>query len=111
MLTLPIKKKWFDMILSGKKKEEYREVKPYWLERFRTIGLIGLDHGVFAYVLDNTADVEFRNGYQKDAPRLMAMVKLRVGPGKEEWGAEPGKEYLVLEIKQIEATAFIKEQS
>ena len=25
MLTLPIKKKWFDMILSGEKKEEYRE--------------------------------------------------------------------------------------
>ena len=29
MLTLPIKKKWFDMILSGEKKEEYREIKPY----------------------------------------------------------------------------------
>lgn len=25
MLTLPIKKKWFDMILSGEKQEEYRE--------------------------------------------------------------------------------------
>ena len=24
MLTLPIKKKWFDMIASGEKKEEYR---------------------------------------------------------------------------------------
>ena len=29
MLTLPIKKKWFDMIVSGEKKEEYREIKPY----------------------------------------------------------------------------------
>ena len=28
MLTLPIKKKWFDMIKSGEKKEEYREIKP-----------------------------------------------------------------------------------
>ena len=27
MLTLPIKKQWFDMILSGEKKEEYREIK------------------------------------------------------------------------------------
>ena len=27
MLTLSIKKKWFDMILSGEKKEEYREIK------------------------------------------------------------------------------------
>ena len=27
MLTLPIKKKWFDMILSGEKKEENKELK------------------------------------------------------------------------------------
>ena len=27
MLTLPIKKQWYDMILSGEKKEEYREIK------------------------------------------------------------------------------------
>ena len=26
MLTLPIQKRWFDMILSGEKKEEYREI-------------------------------------------------------------------------------------
>ena len=30
MLILPIKKKWFDMIASGEKKEEYREIKPYY---------------------------------------------------------------------------------
>lgn len=34
-LILPIKKKWFDMILSGEKKEEYREMKPYWEKRFK----------------------------------------------------------------------------
>lgn len=33
-LVLTIKKKWFDMILSGKKTEEYREIKPYWETRF-----------------------------------------------------------------------------
>lgn len=32
MITLPIKKKWFDMI-SGEKKKEYREIKPYWTKR------------------------------------------------------------------------------
>lgn len=34
MLTLPIKKKWFDMILSGEKKEEYREINDYYRVRF-----------------------------------------------------------------------------
>ena len=33
MLVLPIKKKWFDMILSGEKKEEYREIKRYYESR------------------------------------------------------------------------------
>lgn len=37
MLILPIKKKWFDMIKSGQKKEEYREIKPYYDSRFFNI--------------------------------------------------------------------------
>ena len=37
MLILPIKKKWFDMILSGEKKEEYREIKEYYETRFRNL--------------------------------------------------------------------------
>lgn len=34
MLTLPIKKCWFDKIKTGEKKEEYREIKPYYTSRF-----------------------------------------------------------------------------
>lgn len=37
MLTLPIKKKWFDMIVAGEKKEEYREIKPYYDSRFKKL--------------------------------------------------------------------------
>ena len=40
MLILPIKKKWFDMIVSGEKKEEYREIKPYYDSRFRTLSVL-----------------------------------------------------------------------
>jgi hypothetical protein len=32
-LKLVLKKKWFDLILSCEKKEEYREIKPYWVKR------------------------------------------------------------------------------
>lgn len=28
-LTLTINKQWFDMVVSGEKTEEYREIKPY----------------------------------------------------------------------------------
>lgn len=33
ILHLTLKKKWFDMILSGEKKEEYRDTKEFWLRR------------------------------------------------------------------------------
>ena len=33
VLTLIVNKQWFDMIVSGEKNEEYREIKPYWVAR------------------------------------------------------------------------------
>jgi hypothetical protein len=32
-IKIVIKKQWFDKIASGKKKIEYREVKPFWESR------------------------------------------------------------------------------
>ena len=32
-LFLPLKTKWYDLIDSGEKTSEYREVKPYWDNR------------------------------------------------------------------------------
>ena len=68
ILHLPIKKKWFDLIKSGEKKVEYREVKPYWEKR-----LLHRDHlfaidflsqrKIFDYII-------FTNGYRKDSPKL-----------------------------------------
>lgn len=86
MLTLPIKKKWFDMIKSGEKKEEYREIKPYYIARFK--------HLCF--------DVIFRNGYRKDSPKIKCKVKLDRGFGNPEWGAEPNKLYYILRILSVE---------
>lgn len=63
MLVLPIKKKWYDMILSGEKKEEYRELKKYYETRFEN------EFGCrFALGLDvecPTKEIMFRNGYSK----------------------------------------------
>lgn len=95
MLTLPIKKKWFDMILSGEKKEEYREQKPYYTNRFVNIGLLSPRLKV---PTGEVHEVIFRNGYGKNAPEILAKVKLRIRCGFPEWGAEPGIQYYVLEI-------------
>lgn len=102
MLTLPIKKKWFDMIKSGEKKEEYREIKPYWTKRF-CHALYDLELGNSSKTLYNAVGtVIFKNGYQKNAPKIKCDIELRQDFGKEEWGAEPNKLYYVLKILSVE---------
>ncbi len=95
MLTLPIKKKWFDMIKSGEKKEEYRKINSYYLSRFDKYTPIGnLPPDEFTIIL--------RNGYSKKSPSLKCDVTVKVDTGKEEWGAEPNKFYYVLKILSVE---------
>ena len=100
MLILPIKKKWFDMIKSGEKKEEYREIKPYWTSRLK------LYFPALQMYTDNNYiaapfEVMFKNGYSKNSPIIICKCKLREGVGKEEWGAESNKEYYILEILEV----------
>ena len=86
-LHLTIKKKWFDMILSGVKTEEYREIKPYYNNR-----LIGREYH----------SVIFRNGYTSNTPQLTIELKaIRFSTGNPEWGAVPNKKYFVLYLGNI----------
>lgn len=126
MLILPIKKKWFDMILSGEKKEEYREIKEYYETRFQNLfGAITIYPSSISshrskYELlqgeavpeeirkDSVQEIIFRNGYSKDSKAIKARCKLRIGKGKSEWGAEPDKQYYILEILSVEKLAADK---
>lgn len=105
MLTLPIKKKWFDMILSGEKKEEYREIKPYYRSRFENLGLLDS----YGLPLTNKVPVQFRNGYRSDSPVFTAVCSLDIKEGREEWGAEKGREYFVLTVHEILKESEVKE--
>jgi acetyltransferase-like isoleucine patch superfamily enzyme len=97
MLTLPIKGNWYDAVFAGTKKEEYREIKPYWEKRFQTIGLLNKE----GLPTEDGTWVTFQNGYQKNARRFKAYVSILIKTGKPEWGAEPGREYYCLQIKAI----------
>lgn len=99
MLVLPIKKKWFDLILIGEKKEEYREVKPYYMSRFSNVFSM-YPYSKIPYGSDYQ-QVMFRNGYRKDSPAFIADCKLDIRKGKPEWGAVPNVEYYVLMIERI----------
>jgi hypothetical protein len=124
MLTLPIKEPWFSMILSGEKKEEYREIKPYYTSRFHNVfGTGSFDRAAFvtsngiSLVIDGQPvkhKILFRNGYGADRPEFVAVCSLSIGTGREEWGAESGKEYYTLTIHAITEkhnyTTFIRKE-
>lgn len=97
MLALSIRKKLFDMILSGEKKEEYREIKPYYTKRFQTKNWLDKDGAPTGTV----QKILLRNGYSGNARMALLDCKLYIRAGRPEWGAEPDKKYYVLEIVNI----------
>lgn len=69
-LPLNLSKKWFDMIASGEKKEEYRAIKPHYESRFNK----RIDF------------VKFRLGYATDAPTVtVELLGISKGIAKPEW--------------------------
>ena len=111
MLILPIKRKWFDMISNREKKEEYREIKPYYNKCLgnEVMGFPFTDEivknfkNIKQYDEKQFKNIEiiFRNGYKADSPRIKCLCELTVGEGKEEWGAEKNKQYYILKILEI----------
>ena len=102
-LKLVLKKKWYDMIASGEKKEEYREIKQFWGLR-----LTDLPGGLYLFSYRNGLEevpfkhydrVTFYLGYTKNRPSMTFVVDgIEIRKGKEKWGAEPGKEYFVIKL-------------
>lgn len=97
-LNLTLKKEFFDQILSGEKKEEFREVKPYWIKRLFFVNeyyyqsktssnlyyskLKGWDtleelmEEIIALKIEKPfTKILFRNGYSKDAPEFEIELK------------------------------------
>ena len=88
-LKLVLKKKWYDLIDKGIKREEYREIKDYYTKR---LFLKDTEPKVkkFSYVT-------FYLGYHKNRPQMTFRIKLIcVGKGRPEWGAEEEKEYYII---------------
>ena len=85
VLHLNLKRKWFDMIASGEKQEEYREIKPHWIKRLK-------DHSLTnPKAFQEYNFVCFRNGYQKDADEMWVECRgIRVGNAKPEWSDNCG---------------------
>lgn len=100
-LHLTLKKEWFDMILSGEKKEEYREIKRYWIHRL--CNEVEYENGAAWEAVFKKFDViEFKNGYGKNAPTMTVKLDgIKIGLGIMSWGAYPGVEFFVIKLGEI----------
>ena len=81
ILPLVLKKRWYDMIASGEKKEEYREYKDFWIKRIEK----WQDDRVDRECPDVIA---FSKGYRKpDMCFLCDKILIREGsPLHPDWG-------------------------
>jgi len=93
ILHLTLKKKWFDMIKSGQKKEEYREIKDHWIKRLH---FDAQDTKPFDLIV-------FRNGYRPDSPSIVVELKsIRVGKPKTNWvDLWQDKDVYILELGEV----------
>lgn len=127
MITLPLtlKKQWFDMILSGEKKEEYRAINDYWARRLLYIRE-EIEWQVWEEMLDDMKDPYFRhsgpadllsffgvqfrgwqairfvNGYGKSRPSFcIEIASLTINRGFVGWGAVDGEYYFTFQLGKV----------
>ncbi|MEM1219599.1 MAG: ASCH domain-containing protein [Bacteroidota bacterium] len=99
VLHLNLKRKWFDMVAAGEKKEEYREVKPFWNRVFDAYITI---RGRRYHPSD--VDIMFSNGYAKNRRQMLVECKyMKIGAGRTDWGAEAGEQYHTLVLGEIKS--------
>lgn len=123
-LDLILKTKWFNIIKSGEKTEEYRDIKPFYINRLFIKGdVIYLKQTypstfIFYNEKDNFIkkikewnkstdgnclrfrpfkEVKFHKGYTNETITF-EIEDIKIGYGKEEWGAEKDKEYFIIKL-------------
>lgn len=108
VLHLVLKKKWFDMIASGEKREEYRDAKPYWETRLsrwidRSAAVIEGDPPdkdlVVAFALGRTKPTMFFAAYLW--PTSFAEVHDR-SYWRPEWGEPRTPHYVIALGERVE---------
>ena len=100
ILRLTIKRKWFDMIIIGEKKEEYREIKKHWINRFvikeyrkystqidkKDLTTEYRNEPLFNSICNDFRLIEFKNGYGDKVPTALFYCKgIEIGKAKPEW--------------------------
>lgn len=132
-IHLNLHKKWFDMINSNQKKQEYRKISPYycskllkvndevkplkwWKDFFEFYGdasskviQVNINEMVFTFRQYETAT--FSNGYAKKRPlMIVAISAIEISTGFGDWGAMPNEKYFVLNLNEVQSSVNIKKK-
>lgn len=112
-LKLVLKGRFYHLIESGQRNEEYRDITDYWIRRicrnwdnyFRghycvfgcnCIDFCGKKEKHIAHDFDA---VTFYLGYAKDRPSMTFRVDdITIGEGRPEWGAIPNQRYFIIKL-------------
>lgn len=96
ILPLVLKRRWYDMIASGEKKEEYREHKEFWIKRIEKWQDSRISE-LILHLEKKIAVIAFSSGYRKaDLFFVCNRILIREGtPKYPEWG-EPNVRHFVL---------------
>lgn len=124
-LHLPLKSKWYKMIESGEKPEEYRDLNLFWAKRllknypttwqrhvFNCLekGMTKLLRGT---IINGWDEAHFTLGYPKHDDQSRQMIRgidyITIDEGNRRWGAEPGKVCFVIKLKPTYETRTTKE--
>ena len=100
-LHLVLKGKWYDMIESGEKTEEYRETKHYWIKRILGVSTPSLPvlTLIARQISKQTRNVWvcFHRGYT-NRTMIFEIKGITVGIGKATWGAPIDKEVIIIKL-------------
>ena len=104
-LHLSLKKEWYNMIESGIKTEEYREIKPFWCKRLisdydeamEEFGAIIFDEKNFKQY----DRIKFTYGYTKKY-MVFECNGIDVGVGNPNWGASDKPVFIIKLGKRVE---------
>lgn len=94
VLNLVLTGKWFDEISAGRKKEEYRDITPFWKSRLEQ----PFDGETTFKKFDA---IRFRRGRYGKTTMVVKCRSIYIGYGRPEWGAPEDKEVYILDLGDI----------
>ena len=101
ILHLHVDYRWYDMVKSGIKTEEYRINKPYWVNRLTEIKygklLFSYRNGYEPIPFKHYDAVMYYRGYSKER-MLLECKGISYDTGNTEWGAPKDEKVFVIKL-------------